>query len=852
MPLTRAGRLGHRPGGLCAESLLGADHLLRIQEEARRTVGGGTGRRPAVTGGELAERALAFPLGLLLLLAGPVQARETIPLDAGWKFHLGDVPDAFQPGFDDSAWRPVDLPHDWSIEAAPSREQPSAGGGGFFPTGVGWYRRTFRAPLAWSGKRVRVEFDGVYRNAEVWIDGQRLGLHHYGYTPFRYDLTRHLQVDGDNTLAVRVDNSAQPNSRWYSGSGLYRRVRLLVVEPVHLDPEGLFVATTEASVDVATLRIGLTVRNDLATREAVAVDVGVTDSAGRELASARVEGRAPARGSYEASLDVHLAKPQLWSPETPALHRLVTRVSVEGRITDALETRFGIRTIAVSPERGFELNGRSLLLFGGNVHHDNGPLGAAAFDRADERRVEILKAAGFNAIRTAHNPPSPALLDACDRLGLLVIDEAFDGWGKPKLAHDYSEHFADGWRRDLEAMVLRDRNHPSVVMWSLGNEVYERGTAEGARLAAAMATRVRELDATRPVTAGINGMGESGVWTQVDPLFAALEVSGYNYERARYRDDHERLPSRVMYGAESFPADAYASWAAAARNSWVIGDFVWSALDYLGEAGIGRVFPPGEPAVPHWVGVHYPWYGAACGDVDVTGWRRPVSHYRNVVWNRGETLYLAVREPTPEGEPWTLSQWAVPPAWPSWTWPGWEGRPLRVDVYTRHDSVRLYLDGERIGEAPAGDAHQFVASFTVPYAPGRLRAAGLRDGREVESRELSTAGEATRIRLSPDRVRIRADGQDLSFVTVEIVDGEGRLRPDASVPVRYALEGVGSIAAIGAGDLTSREPYRANPRRVFRGRALVVVRSTTEPGPIALRAEAPGLEGASVRLRSSR
>lgn len=779
-------------------------------------------------------------------------ARERLPLDAGWRFALGDAAGASRPEFDDSAWRVVDVPHDWSIEGTTRSDRASAGGGGFFPTGAGWYRRAFQAPAVWDGQRVIVEFDGVYRNAEVWINGYRLGVHPYGYTPFRHDLTPHLRLGDENVLAVRVDNSAQPNSRWYSGSGIYRHVRLVVVEPVHLEPGSVFLATTAASPDTATVRAELTVRNELPRPQEVTVDVTLLGPMGRRVGAASVDGRIEPGGSFRSAREILIDRPRLWFPETPLLHHAAVGVSVDGRVVDSLEVPFGVRTVAASATRGFELNGQPLVLFGGNVHHDNGPLGAAAFDRAEERRVELLKVAGFNAIRTAHNPPSPAFLDACDRVGMLVIDEAFDGWAKPKLPHDYSEFFEGWWRRDLEAMVRRDRNHPSVVMWSLGNEVYERGTPKGARLAARMAALVRALDATRPVTAGINGMGERGVWTQLDPLFAALDVAGYNYEQVRYVDDHARLPRRVMFGSESFPRDAFSSWMAVRHHAWVIGNFVWSALDYLGEAGIGQVFPPDEPAVPHWKGVHYPWHGAACGDIDLTGWRRPVSHYRNIVWDRGETLDMAVREAAPGGEPWTLSKWSVPPAWPSWTWPGREGRPLLVDVSSRHPAVRLYLNGARIGEKPTDEAHEHTASFAVPYAPGRLRAVGLREGHEVETVELTTAGPAARIRLSPDRLQIHADGQDLSFVAVEVVDPEGRLRPDADLPVRYSIEGAGTLAAIGSGDLTTRESYRANPRRVFHGRALVVVRSTHEPGPITLRAEAPGLEGASVNLRTVR
>jgi beta-galactosidase len=806
----------------------------------------------------------------LLLFAGCVlpgavavaASRERQLLDAGWRFHLGDVPAASQAAFDDAAWRQLDLPHDWSIEGAADHAAPGAGAVGFFPSGIGWYRRHFvDPPSVWKGsRRVTVDFEGVYMNAEVWVNGHRLGLHPYGYTPVCHDITPFLKTGQDNVLAVRVDNSQQPNSRWYSGSGIYRHVWLEVAGPWHLAPAGVFLATTALSEEAATIRVDAVVRNDAAASVPVAAVAGPPAETAVTTRVFAPDGHAVAIGSApfeaapgsEAQVTYHVTipRPQAWSPESPVLYRAVTSVTRGNRFVDEVTTWFGVRTVRVSAERGFELNGRPLKLLGGSIHHDNGPLGAAAFDRAEERRVALLKAAGFNAVRTAHNPPSPAFLDACDRLGLLVMDEAFDGWAKAKNPHDYSVVFNEWWPRDLDAMVRRDRNHPSVVMWSIGNEVFERGAPSGAKLAREMAARIRELDATRPVTAGINDLGEGGDWTKLDPLFAALDLAGYNYVLQHHAADHARLPARAIAATESYQSEAFANWAAVRDHPYVVGDFVWSALDYLGEAGIGRVFPPGQPAVRHWEGDQFPWHGAYCGDLDLTGWRKPVSHYRNLVWERGETLYAAVLAPTPDGRPWNLTPWSMPPALPSWTWPGQEGKDLTVEVYSRHDAVRLYLNDRLLGEKPTTRAEEFKATFAVPYVAGMLKAVGLRDGHEVETFALATAGDAARLRLTADRATIHANGQDLAFVTVEITDTDGRLRPDADPAVRFAVSGPATIAGIGTGDLASPESYQANPHRAFQGRALVILRTTSAAGAIALTAQAPGLGETVVILRS--
>jgi beta-galactosidase len=777
-------------------------------------------------------------------------ARETLPLDAGWAFHLGDVTGAQAPAFNASSWEKVDVPHDWSIAQKVDEHAPALGGGGFFPAGIGWYRRSFVAPMAWRDQRVSVEFDGVYMNAEVWLNGVRLGMHPYGYTTFRYDLTPHLRLGNENVLAVRVDNAQQPNSRWYSGSGIYRHVRLVVTDPVHIAADGVFVHTMSLSPAEAAVRLAVEVANDTDREQHVTVESILLDPNGYDAARTTSTLTAPAHAAATAAATLPVKHPQPWSPANPQRYRAATRITVNGHAVDQAVTPFGIRTIQVSADRGFQVNGEPVKLAGGNLHHDNGPLGAAAFDRAEERRAELLKAAGFNAVRTSHNPPSPAFLDACDRLGLLVLEEAFDGWEKAKTAHDYSVAMREWWQRDIDSMVRRDRNHPSVVLWSIGNEMYERGNSEGLRIARDLTGRIRELDASRPITAGVNGPGRNGDWAKFDPLFATLDVAGYNYELERYQADHQRVPNRVIVVTESYQSETFKNWAIVNDTPYVIGDFVWSAMDYLGEAGIGRVFPPGEPVVKHWEGNQWPWHGAACGDIDLTGWRKPISHYRAIVWNRGEKLYAAVLTPSPNGEPWGISPWTVAPALPSWTWPGQKDRNLSVEVYSRYPKVRLYLDNRLLGEKPTTRAEEFKATFVVPYAPGVLRAIGMDGDRQAETFTLATADAPARIHLQPDRTVIRPDGEDLSFITVELTDAAGRLNPTSDRDVRFSIKGPATIAAIGNADLTTFETYQANPHRTFQGRALLVLRSTHTGGSIKVTASADGLSDSSVTVQS--
>ena len=770
-------------------------------------------------------------------------------LDQEWRFLLGDPAGAESPSYDASAWRLLELPHDWSIEGKIDPQSPMGGSGGFFPAGVGWYRRTFTAPATGSTQRVSIEFEGVYMNATVYLNGRELGTHPYGYTTFLYDLTPHLQP-GANVLAVRVDQSKQRNSRWYSGSGIDRHVWLHVTGPIHVAPWGIFVTTSQVSAAGAMVSVETRIANDAGARSNVEVRTVLYGSSGAAVGQSISIVPVDSGNAVEVHQEIAVEKPALWTPETPNLYRAVTRVVQDGGIVDEVSTPFGIRSIAWSVEQGFLLNGTPVKMAGGCVHHDHGPLGAASFDRAEQRRVQILKKAGFNAIRASHNPPSPAFLDACDRLGMLVINEAFDCWSRGKNPYDYSVAFHDWWQRDLDAMVLRDRNHPSVVMWSIGNEVPERGEPLGAQEARTLADSVRGLDPTRPVTSALNFI--AGKWSDTDGFYAALDIGGYNYNLNNHVEDHQRVPSRIMVCTESYAQSTFDDWARVADFPYIVGSFVWTAIDYLGESGLGRWYyrDPKDTSRESY-GAPYPCHGADCGDIDICGTRRAIAHYRNIVWDRGEKLFLGVRQPVPEGKDLHVTRWGVWPVYPSWTWPGMEGKALDVEIYSRGDAVRLYLDGKMIGEKPTTRAERFTANFTVAYAPGVLKALALQGGTVVAESVLQTTGEAAGLRLSADRSRLHADGRDLSFIIVEAVDSRGRPHPNAQHSVTFRLKGPGSIAAVGNADLSSEEMYRGSQRRLFHGQALVVVRTSRTVGALALTATAPGLKPATIRLESA-
>ncbi|MGA2537102.1 MAG: sugar-binding domain-containing protein, partial [Terracidiphilus sp.] len=496
----------------------------------------------------ISNSLLGLAIGALLLATQPSAARPAssprtvLSADGDWRFALGDPAGAESPAFDAQSWRTLTVPHDWSIESAPAEKNSTGGGGGYFPAGIGWYRKTFTALASWKGKRVSLEFDGVSSNATVYLNGHKLGTHPYAYTSFRFDITSLLNLSAANVLAVRVDNSEQPNSRWYSGSGIYRHVRVVVTEPVHVAPWGVFVSTPEASGQSATVVVKTEIQNDSNENSDVTLRTVLVGPSGITTHALESKITISARQVAETSQQIDLDEPMFWSPATPHLYRARTQILKAGKLLDEVDTSFGVRSLAWSVEKGLLLNGTPIKLAGGSVHHDNGPLGAAAFDRAEERKVELLKASGFNAVRTAHNPPSPAFLDACDRLGLLVLDEPFDVWTESKRKYDYARFFHDWWQQDIDAMVKRDRNHPSIIMWGIGNEIPEVWTAKGAPIAKELATRVRSFDSTRPLTQAFPG---ATYGPNPDAAISQVDIAGYNYNLAQnLPEDHRRVPER--------------------------------------------------------------------------------------------------------------------------------------------------------------------------------------------------------------------------------------------------------------------------------------------------------------------
>lgn len=770
-------------------------------------------------------------------------------VDSGWRFSLGENQSAHKISHDDSAWRTVDLPHDWSIEGPIASTEPTGAAGGFFPSGIAYYRRHLEIPDSWAGHAVTVEFEGVYMNADVWINDTHVATHPYGYTPFYCELSAHLNPGGKNVLVVRVDNSRHLNSRWYTGSGIYRHVWLSVANRVHIAPWGVFVSTPTAISRSAKVVVRVQLDNQGRTPVNATAHMRLVDPDGVEVGAASVEVMCKSDASSDVVGRITVKRPALWSPESPTLYKAQTDIVVEGAVVDRVETLFGIRSIAWSVERGLELNGKTIKLCGGCVHHDHGSLGAASFDRAEERRVQILKAAGFNAIRTSHNPPAPAFLDACDRLGMLVMSELCDGWSEVKNTHDYGVHISDWWRRDLDAMIRSERNHPSIVIWSVGNEMMERFKPAGAAWAARLADHVRLLDTSRPVTAAVCGPWFEGEkWVDSDGLMASLDIGSYNYNLNEHVADHQRVPTRIMACTESYPSAAFEYWAYATDHPYIIGDFVWTAMDYLGEAGIGRWLIGNEAEIVHGHNSLYPWHGAICGDIDICGDRKALSHYRAILWDRGETIFMAVRPPDPAAGAYKATGWAVPLPVASWTWPGSEGVSLQVEVYTKADTVRLFLNDTLLAESPATREQQFKARFTVPYVAGHLSAVAIRAGREIGECSLRTVGEAAAIRLVPDRTKIHAGGADLCFVQVQITDATGEVEPNAKHDLAFTIDGPGVIAGICNATLYGPMNYQGDKVRTSCGRAWVVIRSQDNTGSITLRATADGLTSGEVRV----
>ncbi|TDX79202.1 glycosyl hydrolase family 2 [Rathayibacter sp. PhB151] len=801
----------------------------------------------------------------------------TTSFTAGWIVRAPRGPfAAVQGGVDDSV--AVTLPHDALRDAERSPEAVSQGGTAYYPGGAYSYVTTFEVPAEWAGKVVRLEVQGAYRHAMVFLNDEFAGNRADGFARFFVELTPFLRFGETNTLRIEV--RAGQDSRWYAGAGLHRPVLLHVDEPVHIEPDGVRITTVRVEDDQAVVEVATSIVNRGLTTSSLSMSTELTGPAGDVVESATTPVTvAPGRTALVRQR-LYVQEPALWSVDSPALHSARTSIGVG----DDVVTVHGIRTVTVDPRKGLRINGESVLLRGACIHSDNGVLGAASIARAEERRIQLLKEAGFNAIRMAHNPASPSMLEACDRLGMLVMDEAFDMWVRGKTHHDHSLDFAQWWRADLESLVAKDYNHPSVILYSIGNEIVEVGTPHGAVLARDLAEHVRSLDPTRPVTNGVNPtlavldeldsilaseqglnelMGEAGagmmaaigssdaVTRRTAESSAAVDVLGLNYADGRYASDAELFPQRVIVGSETFPSQIGELWPKVLANPNVIGDFTWTGWDYLGEVGIGATSYAEDPAANGALEREYPYLTAWCGDLDITGWRRPASYYREIVFGLRSEPAIAVVRPERHGQSVTMqSPWAWSDSVDSWAWPGFEDSPVTVEVAADADEVALLLDGVEVGRSAVGAVRPMLASIETVYRPGTLTAVAYRSGSETGRSSLVSASGPAVLTATADRTSLRADDTDLAYVAIELRDAAGVLITGADRVVSVAVEGAGVLAGFGSGTPATTERFDATSRTTFDGRALAVVRPTS-PGPITVLVSSIGLDDVHIELSAS-
>lgn len=782
-------------------------------------------------------------LGFFCLLAFNSRARTVVDFDFDWLFSKGDFPSAAMAAFDDSSWRPVNVPHDWSIEGPFSPD--FASGTGYVPGGIGWYRKHFKLDAAQRGKSVTIEFDGVYDNSEVWINGAYAGGRPYGFSSFQCDLTPELKFGGvDNVIAVRVDHSRFADARYYTGSGIYRHVRLCVMDKLHIAHDGVYVTTPEIGKKSAAIHIETEVRNDSAGKESFSLESEIFTPDGKSAGVLTTSKNGGAAAIETVVQKIKISNPQLWSTESPVLYTLKTRVKSGDKIVDEITTPFGIRTAVFDPDKGFLLNGKAIKLKGVCIHHDAGCLGAAVPDKVLERRLLILKSLGVNAIRTSHNPPAPELLQMCDRLGLLVKDEAFDEFTPSKnkwvsgrnhglpSRFGYAEDFAQWSVTDIRDMVRRDRNHPCVILWSIGNEIdfandpftdpvlgdhYRPGNPPAQELitdAKPLIAAVKSLDRTRPVTAALATVSMS----EAVGLPELLDAVGYNYQEWRYAADHKKFPTRIIFGSET--GQSYAAWTAVRDNEYVAGQFLWTGIDYLGEAG------------------EWPNRANGAGLLDLCGFKKPLAWFRQSLWSDQPMVYLCV----------TDAAHAKASPVESWNWPS--NSTVVVRCFANCPEVTLALNDQVISTKKYSEAMDGVLTWKIPYAPGVLKVVGRKDGKDAATYELKTAGPANRIELIPDNTNLLANGKDICHVEFRVVDDQGVRVPNAEPEVTFTVNGPATLLGMENGDVNSPEPYQGPTRKTFHGRGLAILESTRIAGEVRVRATAPGLLPAEIILQN--
>lgn len=820
---------------------------------------------------------------------------KKIKFNRDWKFckidgkMLGQEINGFPEG------KTVTLPHDAMIEETPFRECVNEGQTACFPGGYYRYAKEFFVPEEWKEKTVTAEFEGAYMNSLVYLNNDRVGSCHYGYSNFYVNLDHSLLYGKVNRLEVLVNNE-EPNSRWYSGSGLYRNVWLYVDDTIHFAIDGIKISTPEVEKESCVVLVQPCVKNEDRHNHKIQVKTEILDGEGKTVTEETSDAFLYGGKELELYQRITLLNPRLWDCGDPYLYTCRLTLCSEGGQTEQTEIKLGVRELKLDPVHGLRINGKQVKLRGACIHHDNGIIGACTLEMAEERRCRLLKEAGFNCIRSAHHPAGKALLDACDKYGILVMDEFSDMWTWPKNRNDYAMYFESDWEKDVERMVEKDFNHPSVILYSTGNEIQEVGTAQGVEINRRIARKIRSLDPSRYVTNAFNGllasldyeqaicrelkekavregkglndiMGEepdnmdpgiiSGIEVhpamteKIDAFMESMDIAGYNYLTLRYTMDHERKPHRVVLGTETFPSEIQELWGIVKRNPYVIGDMTWTGQDYLGETGLGVIAFEGEKE-------ERMGRTAWCGDIDITGKRRPVSYLREIVYGLRKEPYIAVEDPAHYGLKYEKSKWAFEDSISSWTWNGYEGKPVVIEVFAASDEVELFLNGRSLGRKPAGEANRFLAKYDAVYEPGVLTAkayytkgdekTGLDESFEVYEEDLATAGKKLCLRASADHKELTANGGDVSFVTVELCDEKGIVDTQTVKNITVKAEGAGSIQGYGNGDPFFQGSYQQKTIPCFEGRVQAAVRAGFETGEATVTFSAEGCEPAKVRI----
>lgn len=807
-----------------------------------------------------------------------------------WVFHLG-AGGSLQSlvGGGSNAEQSVILPHDASIGRPRNPQEPNGSGNGFFREENYHYTKTFSLNPEEAGKNVWLEFEGIYQNAFVYINGAFAGKCPYGYGNYYIDMTNLVRFDAPNRIQVTIKNEGA-SGRWYTGGGIYRDVNLMVADRLHLIPDGIHLRTMEADEEQAVIRVESTLEYTGTGVRDVGLTVQLLDEQDRVLAEnvMPITVMEHTRKTYRQML--YLPAPRRWSTEHPHLYRYRAFVAENGRTLDTETGTFGVRTLQLDRVHGLRVNGETVKLRGGCLHHDNGVIGTAEFPHAEEFRVRRLKEAGYNAIRSSHYPMSRRLLAACDRLGMLVMDEFADVWTTTKVDFDYGTRMADSWEQDVTNLVNKDYNHPCVILYSIGNEIPETGNKFDVQWGKKLADRIRQLDDSRYVTNSLNLMlsimdrltelraqtadntpdtGSTEINSMMNSMgdmmnrlissevagkateeaFAQVDVAGYNYAACRYEKDAAAYPNRIMVGSETYPQDLDVNWALVEAHPYLIGDFSWTAWDYLGEAGIGKIsYGDNDPGMSFYA--PYPCKAAYCGDMNLLGDRRPVSYWREIIWGLRTRPYLAVQPPRHHDEAHHMTNWSMTDAVHSWNWTGYEDRPVTVEVYGLGSEVALYRDGTLLEKKPVGTEKKGRTLFETRYQPGVLEAVLYQDGQEIGRDRLTTAGVDLVIHVAADLPTVPADGSDIAYLEIEMTDGKGVRNTEAGTPVHIELEGAGEILGFGSADPESEENYFDRTAVPYEGRLRAAIRGTGTAGRIRIRLTADGCEAVQVEMEA--